>query len=67
MDPLSLKVDQIVAGEDHTLVLMQDHKTLYSFGSNQQGQLGHGNLRNYKEPQIVQIKTEEHEAEFEIK
>ena len=33
-DPLSLKVKQIVAGEDHTMVLMQDCTTLLSFGSN---------------------------------
>ena len=38
---------KICAGETHTLLLMNDEETIYSFGNNQQGQLGHG--RNYSE------------------
>ena len=36
---MGTELSKIVCGKDHVLVLTQDHK-LYSWGSNEQGQLG---------------------------
>lgn len=48
------------AGENHTLLLMSDNRTLYSFGNNQQGQLGYGRgySNNSHNPGEVQISVD---------
>jgi alpha-tubulin suppressor-like RCC1 family protein len=47
------KVDQVACGDTHTLVLVQGGE-LYSFGRNQNGQLGVGHTNDCLSPQHVE-------------
>ncbi|GAX82276.1 hypothetical protein CEUSTIGMA_g9705.t1 [Chlamydomonas eustigma] len=52
------KVDQVACGDTHTLVLVQGGE-LYSFGRNQNGQLGVGHANDCLSPHCVEALREE--------
>eukprot|EP00879_Flechtneria_rotunda_P006078 GHRR01006391.1.p1 GENE.GHRR01006391.1~~GHRR01006391.1.p1 ORF type:complete len:467 (+),score=165.58 GHRR01006391.1:204-1604(+) len=49
----SMAVQQVACGDTHTLVSTVDGK-LYTFGRNQNGQLGHGNTNDVLSPKMVE-------------
>lgn len=50
--PLAIKVKELAAGHAHTLLLDQQGH-VYSFGSNEYGQLGQGNRETRSEPSRI--------------
>ncbi|EFA86255.1 regulator of chromosome condensation domain-containing protein [Heterostelium album PN500] len=47
-------VSLIAAGYSHTLALLSNRSQLYSWGKGSDGQLGHGNTRDYSTPKEIQ-------------
>lgn len=47
-------VSQVSCGASHTLALSEDGRTLWSFGSGDQGKLGHGEMARLYRPKIVE-------------
>ncbi|XP_051993155.1 probable E3 ubiquitin-protein ligase HERC3 [Xyrauchen texanus] len=56
------KVSRITCGRNHTLVLVESSKLIYSFGCGTQGQLGNGQMSNQSVPLPVELPTESHHA-----
>lgn len=50
---LQVRAVQVSAGGHHTVVRLQDGRVA-TFGSNESGQLGHGDKENYYVPQIIE-------------
>jgi alpha-tubulin suppressor-like RCC1 family protein len=48
-----MAVRAVACGDTHTLVVTQDGQ-LYTFGRNQNGQLGHGNIDDVLSPKLVE-------------
>ena len=44
---------QVAAGAAHTLVLSQDGRTVWSFGSGDNGKLGHGDTNRVYKPKVI--------------
>ncbi len=45
---------QVACGAAHTLVLSQDGRTVWSFGSGDNGKLGHGDTNRVYKPRVVE-------------
>ncbi len=45
---------QVACGAAHTLVLSQDGKTVWSFGSGDNGKLGHGDTTRVYKPKVIE-------------
>lgn len=45
---------QVSAGSAHTLVLSQDGRTVWSFGSGDNGKLGHGDTNRVYKPKVIE-------------
>ncbi|XP_051994072.1 E3 ISG15--protein ligase HERC5-like [Xyrauchen texanus] len=52
------KVSRITCGRNHTLVLVESSKLIYSFGCGTQGQLGNGQMSNQSVPLPVELPIE---------
>nr|AKN21711.1 NEK8-2 [Schmidtea mediterranea] len=55
--PSKIRIKQICSGENHTIVLTTD-RTVFTWGSNEFGQLGHGDLVDRKKPELVSSLTQ---------
>jgi len=51
--PMAVTVEKVSVGSDHTL-LLTSVGTLYSFGLNSRGQLGHGDIVSRAQPSLVE-------------
>merc|ERR1711862_444883 len=47
-------VNQIACGHDYTMILSADQMSLFSFGKNKTGVLGHANTKNLPAPELVE-------------
>lgn len=47
-------VGQVACGSAHTLALSQDGRTVWSFGSGENGKLGHGDNARVCRPKIIE-------------
>ncbi|XP_051983066.1 probable E3 ubiquitin-protein ligase HERC3 [Xyrauchen texanus] len=56
------EVSQVTCGRNHTLVLVESSKLIYSFGCGMQGQLGNGQMCNQSVPLPVKLPTESNHA-----
>ncbi len=45
---------QVACGCAHTLVLSQDGRTIWSFGSGDNGKLGHGDTNRVYRPKVIE-------------
>ena len=57
MKDLSAGAGQVSAGAAHTLVLSQDGRTVWSFGSGDNGKLGHGDTNRVYKPKAIESLT----------
>ncbi|KAK7116135.1 hypothetical protein V1264_001871 [Littorina saxatilis] len=48
------EVGQVACGSVHTVALSQDGKTVWSFGSGDNGKLGHGDMNRYNKPRVIE-------------
>ncbi|PVD19395.1 hypothetical protein C0Q70_19883 [Pomacea canaliculata] len=48
------EVGQVACGSVHTIAVSQDGKTVWSFGSGDNGKLGHGDMNRYNKPRSIE-------------
>nr|KAG5688183.1 hypothetical protein BaRGS_021374 [Batillaria attramentaria] len=48
------EVGQVACGSVHTVAVSQDGKTVWSFGSGDNGKLGHGDMNRYNKPRVIE-------------
>ncbi|KAG5885881.1 hypothetical protein JTB14_019144 [Gonioctena quinquepunctata] len=53
-DLAEVEVGTVACGSSHTLVVSRDGKTVWSFGSGENGKLGHGEIAKVYRPKIIE-------------
>jgi E3 ubiquitin-protein ligase HERC1 len=48
------EVGQVACGSVHTVAVSQDGKTVWSFGSGDNGKLGHGDMNRCNKPKVIE-------------
>ncbi|CAG9853588.1 unnamed protein product [Phyllotreta striolata] len=53
-DLANVEVGSVACGSSHTLVVSKDGKTVWSFGSGENGKLGHGEIAKVYRPKVIE-------------